>query len=113
PPLPPTTLVVERPVTPEPIPPAVDPEQQQQLLRTIESGAMEPAELMRLAVEGQTTRLRQAAASAIQDPAVWQALLPRLRGRDKAGYKLIKGRLDALQAERRAVEQAKADAEAL
>ncbi|MBK6598052.1 MAG: hypothetical protein IPG25_09265 [Proteobacteria bacterium] len=42
-------------------PPVVDPEEQQQLLRAIESGAVESAELMRLAVEGQTTRLRQAA----------------------------------------------------
>lgn len=113
PPSPPTTLVVELPVAPEPVPPAVDPEQQQLLLRTIESGAMEPAELMRVAVEGQTTRLRQAAASAIQDPAVWQALLPRLRGRDKVAYKLIKGRLDALLTEQRHLARARSDAEAL
>jgi hypothetical protein len=53
------------PPPPEPAPPAIDPEQQQALLRAIESGAMESAELMRLAVEGQTTRLRQVAASRI------------------------------------------------
>lgn len=74
---------------------------------------MESTELMRLAVEGQTTRLRQAAAAAIQDPASWQALLPRLRGRDKAAYKLVKQRLDALLAEQRARAQAISDAEAL
>jgi hypothetical protein len=91
----------------------VDPEEQQQLLRAIESGAMESAELMRLAVEGQTTRLRQAAASQIQDPAAWQALLPRLRDRDKAAYKLIKQRLDAIHAEQRNLAQARSDAEAL
>jgi hypothetical protein len=68
---------------------------------------------MRLAVEGQTTRLRQAAASAIQDPESWQALLPRLRGRDKAAYKLIKQRLDALLAEQRNLAQVRSDAEAL
>ncbi len=74
---------------------------------------MESAELMRLAVEGQTTRLRQAAASQIQDPASWQALLPRLRGGDKAAYKLIRERIDALLAEQRNQAQARSDAEAL
>ena len=89
------------PVAVEPLPPAapeIDPEEQQQLLRTIESGAMESAELVRLAVEGRTTRLRQAAAAAIHEPALWQGLLPRLRGRDKEAYKLIKQRLDAVLA---------------
>ncbi len=94
-------------------PPAVDPEVQEQLLRTIESGSMDPAELVRLAVEGQTTRLRQAAAAAIPDPALWRSLLPRLRGRDKAVYKLIKHRLDAMLAEERNQAQANRDAEAL
>lgn len=74
---------------------------------------MESTELMRLAVEGQTTRLRQAAAGAIQDPASWQAVLPQLRGRDKAAYKLIKQRLDAMLAEQRNLTQTTADAETL
>src|SRR5690606_710624 len=114
PPPPPAPVAVEPPPrAPEPAPPAVDPEEQQKLLRAIESGSPEPAELMRLAVEGQTTRLRQAAASAIHDPALWQALLPRLRGRDKAAYKLVRQRLDALLAEQRNLAQARADAEAL
>lgn len=114
PPSPPATVAVEPPpLAAEPAAPAIDPEEQQQLLRTIESGSMTPAELMRLAVEGQTTRVRQAAACATQDPEVWQALLPRLRGRDKAAYKLIKMRLDALQAEQRSLAQARSDAEAL
>jgi hypothetical protein len=112
PPSPPAT-VAEPPPPPEPAAPAVDPEEQQQLLRAIESGSMESAELMRLAVEGQTTRLRQAAASAIQDPALWQALLPDLRGRDKAAYKLVKQRLDAVLAEQRNLAQLRSDAEAL
>jgi hypothetical protein len=101
------------PPPPEPAPPVIEPEEQQALLRSIESGAMESAELMRLAVEGQTTRLRQAAASQLQDPAQWQELLPRLRGRDKAAYKLIRERLDALHAGRREQVQATNDAEAL
>ena len=91
----------------------MDPEEQQRLLRAIESGSLEQAELLRLAVEGQTTRLRQAAAAAIDDPAAWQALLPRLRGRDKAAYKLVKGRVDAQLAEQRQQAQLRSDAEAL
>ena len=104
------------PVAVEPLPPAapeIDPEEQQQLLRTIESGAMESAELVRLAVEGRTTRLRQAAAAAIHEPALWQGLLPRLRGRDKEAYKLIKQRLDAVLAAQRNLAQANSDALAL
>lgn len=83
------------------------------MLRAIDSGTLDPAELMRLAVEGQTTRLRQAAAAAIHDPAAWQALLPRLRGRDKAAYKLIKGRVDAQLADQKLQVQLRGDAEAL
>ncbi len=113
PPPPPTPVAEPPPLKAEPAPLAVDPEEQQQLLRAIESGTLESAELVRLAVEGQTTRLRQAAATGIQDPAAWQALLPRLRGRDKAAYKLIKGRLDALLAEQRNLALARSDAEAL
>ena len=114
PPSTPVSVAVDPPpLEVAPAPPAVDPEEQQRLLRAIESGSIEAAELMRLAVEGQTTRLRQAAASAIQDPASWQALLPRLRGRDKAAYTLIKQRLDALLTQQRNLVRANSDAEAL
>jgi hypothetical protein len=112
-PPPPAPVAVEPPPAVAPAPPVVDPEEQQRVLSSIESGAMEPAELVRLAVEGQTTRLRQAAASAIREPAMWQDLLPRLRGRDKAAYKLIKQRLDALLCEQRTLAQAMSDAQAL
>lgn len=101
------------PHPPEPAPPAVDPEEQQRLLRAIESGETDLAELMRLAVEGQTTRVRQAAAAAVEDPAAWQALLPALRGRDKAAYKLIRQRIDAQLEEQRSIAQTASDAEAL
>jgi len=113
-PSPPATVAVDSPApTPEPAAPPVDPQEQQKLLHAIESGSLESAEIVRLAVEGQTTRLRQAAAAAIQDPALWQTLLPQLRGRDKAAYKLIKQRVDALLAEQRNVAQTRSDAEAL
>lgn len=114
PPSQPAPVLAEPPSPPpEPVAPAVDPEEQQRQLLAIESGSVDLAELMRLAVEGQTTRLRQAAAAAITDPEAWQALLPRLRGRDKAAYKLIRQRHDALLAEERALAQARADAESL
>ncbi len=114
-PPPPSEIVAVEPPPPPPEPaaPAIDPQEQQQTLHAIESGAMDSAELMRLAVEGQTTRLRQAAASAVQDPALWQELLPRLRGRDKAAYKIIKQRLDAVHAAERNLAQIRSDAEEL
>lgn len=113
PPPPPAPVAEPPPPKAEPAPPAIDPQEQQQLLQSIESGALDAAELMRLAVEGQTTRLRQAAAARIEDPASWQALLPRLRVRDKAAYKLIKQRVDAQLAGQRNLAQARSDAEAL
>ena len=112
-PPPPPAEVEAPPLRVEPAPPAIDPKQQQQLLHAIESGSMQLPELLQLAVEGQTTQLRQAAAAAIHDPAAWQALLPRLRGRDKAAYRLIKQRHDARLAEQRRLAQATSDAEAL
>jgi len=101
------------PAAPAPPPPAVDPAEHEQLLRAIASGSMDPAELARWAVDGQTTRVRQAAAAAIDDPALWHDLLPRLRDRDKAAYKLIKQRTDALLAAQRSVQQAAQEAAAL
>jgi hypothetical protein len=113
PPPPPAPVAEPPPPKAEPAPPAIDPREQQLLLQSIESGSLDANELMRLAVEGQTTRLRQAAAAQIHDPASWQLLLPRLRVRDKAAYKLIKQRVDAQLAEQRNLVQARSDAEAL
>ena len=56
----------------------------------------DPAALARLAVDGPSSRVRQAAAAAIDDPAQLHELLPRVRGKDKAVYKLIKQKCDAL-----------------
>ena len=108
--LPPPPAAATPPI--EPVP-AVDPAEHERLLGAIASGSMTPAELARVAVEGPTTRVRQAAAAAINDPALWHDLLPRLRGRDKAAYKLIKQRTDALLAEQRDLEQAALEADAL
>lgn len=99
------------PVTPPP--PAVDPALQDELVRRIEAGGVETAELLRLAVDGETTRVRQAAATAVQDPALWPELLHRLRGRDKAAYKIIKQRHDAVLEAQRRIAHANAETEAL
>lgn len=104
-------VVAPAPVAAPP-PPAVDPAEHEQLLRSIGAGELDAAELARLAVDGATTRVRQAAAAAITDPAAWDELLPRLRGRDKAAYKLVKQRVDARAAERRAAGQAADEAAA-
>ncbi len=93
--------------------PAVDPAEHEQLLRAIASGSVDSAELLRWAVDGPTTRVRQAAAAAIDDPALWHDLLPRLRGKDKAAYKLIKQRTDARLAALRKVGQTAQESAAL
>jgi hypothetical protein len=82
-----------------PAPPAVEPAEQSRLLKSIADRTLDPAELSRLAVEGPTSRVRQAAAAAIDDPAQLHELLPRLRGKDKSVYKLIKHKCDALLAQ--------------
>ena len=82
-------------------------------LRDVLARIDDPAELARLVVEGPTSRVRQSAAAAIDDPAQWKALLPQVRGKDKAVYKLIKQKSDALIAERRKAEELAREADAL
>ena len=73
----------------------------------------DPTVLAKLAVEGPSSRVRQSAAAAIDDPAQLHELLPRVRGKDKSVYRLIKQKCDALIAERRKAEEAAREAEAL
>ena len=73
----------------------------------------DPTVLAKLAVEGPSSRVRQSAAAAINDPAQLHELLPRLRGKDKSVYRLIKQKCDALNAERRKAEDAAREAEEL
>jgi len=54
--------------------------------------------LSKLAVEGASTKVRQYAADAIQDPAQLKSLLKEVRGKDKNVYKIIKGKCDQLLA---------------
>ena len=66
---------------------------------------MIPAVLARLVTEGSSIRVRQAAAAAIDDPAQLHELLPRVRGKDKTVYRLIRQKCDSLIAEQRKAEQ--------
>jgi hypothetical protein len=75
------------------------------LLRHVLARIDDPAVLARLVVEGPSIRVRQAAAAAIDDPAHLHDLLPRVRGKDKTVYRLIKQKCDALAAERRRAEE--------
>jgi hypothetical protein len=86
-----------------------DPDRLRQALARID----DPAELARLVVEGPSSRVRQSAAAAIDDPAQLHDLLPRVRGKDKTVYKLIKQKCDALVAEQRKAEQSVREATAL
>lgn len=73
----------------------------------------EPSELARLAIEGPTSRVRQSAAAAIEDPAQLHDLLPRARGKDKTVYRIIKRKCDTLNAEIRQAEEAARESEKL
>jgi len=79
-----------------------DPDRVGQVLARIE----DPAVLAQLATDFPSSRVRQAAAAAIDDPAQLHELLPRVRGKDKSVYKLIKQKCDALHAEQRKAEEA-------
>ena len=66
----------------------------------------DPAVLAILATEGPSARVRQSAAEAIVDPGQLHDLLPRVRGKDKSVYKIIRHKCDALLAEQRRLEDA-------
>jgi hypothetical protein len=58
----------------------------------------DPAALARLVTDGSSSRVRQSAAAIIEDPAQLHQLLPRVRGKDKSVYKLIRQKCDVLAA---------------
>jgi hypothetical protein len=64
--------------------------------------------LSKLAIEGASTKIRQAAADAIHDPAVLKDLLKDLRGKDKSVYKIVRAKCDALLAQEKAAAETQA-----
>ena len=86
-----------------------DPDRLGQLLARIE----DPGELTRLALEGSSSRVRQAAAERIVDPAQLHNLLPRVRGKDKSVYRIVKRKCDLLLAEQRQADAIAQEAKAV
>lgn len=67
----------------------------------------DPTQVAQLVLEGPSSRLRQLAAEAIEDPAQLRQLLKQVRGKDKSVYKILKQKCDALTAlDRKAAEAA-------
>jgi hypothetical protein len=71
-----------------------DPDRLSRVLARID----DQATLATLATDGSSSRVRQSAAALIEDPVQLHALLPRVRGKDKSVYKLIRQKCDALAA---------------
>jgi hypothetical protein len=74
-----------------------DPSRLSQALASIDDSE----QLAQLVVESPSSRLRQLAAEAIEDPAQLKQLLGKVRGKDKNVYKILKQKSDALHAEER------------
>ena len=94
-------------VTPNSAPQARSPAQQRaaqaRFAQLVDTGAVDlknfPVEtLAPLVVDGSTSRLRQLAAEAVQDPAQLRELLKQVRTKDKNVFKILKQKLDALNA---------------
>ncbi len=72
------------------------------------AGITAPADLYKLVTDNPSSRVRQLAAAAIDDPALLQELLKLVRGADKTVYRQIKDRFAASAAiEREAAEAAR------
>ena len=78
-----------------------DPDRLGRVLARIDDTAV----LAKLVTDGSSSRVRQLAAAAIDDPVQLHDLLPRVRGKDKSVYKLIKQKCDALAAATREAEE--------
>lgn len=90
------------------------------LLAAQEEGALQAAiasgdtaTVAKLVIEGNSTKIRQMAAEAIDDPAQIRQLIRDARGgKDKSVYKILTRKRDALLAHEREIEHLRADASA-
>lgn len=90
------------------------------LLAAQEEGALkaalasgDTAAVAKLVIEGSSTKIRQAAAEAIEDPAQIRQLIRDARGgKDKSVYKILTRKRDALLAHEREIEHLRAEASA-
>jgi uncharacterized protein DUF349 len=68
---------------------------------TVDLNSFPVEALALLVVDGSTSRLRQLAAESVQDPAQLRELLRQVRTKDKNVFKILKQKLDALNAKDR------------
>lgn len=116
---PPPPSAVEKPVENVPSAPAVSAQdtalrtaQEEEALKMAIAGG-DCAALARLAIDGASTRTRQQAAEAIEDPEQIRGLLRHARGgNDKNVYKILSRKRDALLAREREAEQLKSQIDA-
>nr|WP_298728463.1 DUF349 domain-containing protein [uncultured Steroidobacter sp.] len=95
---------------PEAVPVAA--QEEQGLQAALEAGDMQT--IARLVIDGTSTRIRQQAAEAIDDPALIRQLIRDARGgKDKSVYKILTRKRDALLAQEREVEQLHAEVAAV
>ncbi len=113
---PPAPAAKKQPETAAPSPPAPtapDPavlaaREEETLHAAIAAG--DPGAVAQLVLEGASTRIRQQAAEAIEDPEQIRKLIRAVRGgNDKSVYKILTRKRDALLAQEREIEQRQAD----
>jgi hypothetical protein len=73
----------------------------------------DPALVAQLAVDSPSSRVRQLAAEAIEDPVQLKHVLKQVRNKDKNVYKIVKQKRDALNAEERRAAQIANEVESL
>jgi hypothetical protein len=86
---------------------------QLRMAQLIVEGSVDPVLVARLAIESPSSRVRQLAAEAIEDPAQLKLLLKQIGHKDKNVYKIIKQKCDALSAEERKAAQIASEVEGL
>ncbi|MDB6090712.1 MAG: hypothetical protein JWN85_3496 [Gammaproteobacteria bacterium] len=88
-------------------------EQEEEALKAAIDGR-DAATIARLVVEGTSTKVRQLAAQAIEDPARLRQLIREVRGgNDKGVYKILTSKRDALLVQARRLEQLNAEISAV
>jgi hypothetical protein len=73
----------------------------------------DPEQVARLVLESPSSRLRQMAAELVHDPVRLRALIQQVRNKDKNVYKILKQKVDALNAEGRKSEEIRNEITAL
>jgi Domain of Unknown Function (DUF349) len=73
----------------------------------------DPIQVAQLVVDSSSSRLRQLAAQAIEDPVQLRQLLKQVRSKDKNVYKILKQKCDALNAEDRKAAELASEVNAL